>query len=204
VSIFGEVTLMRFDLSSIPTGSLITNASFMTRAAGSLTWNKKHCAHLNKRTDWVETEATWNIYKTGSNWETAGAKNDNDVDGREQCDTEDYLFFLTTTTASINSDHIWDDCLNSAAIPCSTTVARFVTVIQGKIGGNLDLILTQAANGNESHTWYDSEIPTPEASKPGLTITYKPPVSTPFTASTDAKTRAMGGCNISGKFRTGS
>ena len=29
-------------------------------------------AHVLNRTDWVETQATWNIYKTGSNWTTAG------------------------------------------------------------------------------------------------------------------------------------
>jgi len=29
-------------------------------------------AHRLDRTDWVESEATWNIYKTGSNWATAG------------------------------------------------------------------------------------------------------------------------------------
>ena len=28
--------------------------------------------HLLTRTDWVEDEATWNIYKTGSNWTTPG------------------------------------------------------------------------------------------------------------------------------------
>ena len=37
--------------------------------------------HRVRRTDWVEDEATWNIYKTGSNWGIAGcAHTDTDVD----------------------------------------------------------------------------------------------------------------------------
>jgi hypothetical protein len=33
---------------------------------------RTYWAYKLSRTDWVESEATWNIYKTGSNWTTAG------------------------------------------------------------------------------------------------------------------------------------
>jgi hypothetical protein len=38
-------------------------------------------AYKVRRTDWEETEATWNVYKSGSNWSTAGAGDTtNDID----------------------------------------------------------------------------------------------------------------------------
>lgn len=65
--------ILSFDFSAvIPAGATITLATlslyctqgYVTR---TITVYRLLC------TDWVETEATWTIYKTGSNWGTAGA-----------------------------------------------------------------------------------------------------------------------------------
>lgn len=67
--------ILEFDISALPevdsidvaTMSLYYYAYAYTNPVGLTVW-----AYKMTRTDWVELEATWNIYKTGSNWTTAG------------------------------------------------------------------------------------------------------------------------------------
>ena len=62
---------LEFDISEFPVGATMTSATlqlyyhnyYYTNPVGKTVWVYK----LN-RTDWVEDEATWNIYKTGNNW----------------------------------------------------------------------------------------------------------------------------------------
>lgn len=71
---------IKFDFSSIPAGSTISSVtlSLYEYAAGSggaapATWD----AHLRKiLQNWVEAEATWNIYSSGNNWASAGCSSD--------------------------------------------------------------------------------------------------------------------------------
>ena len=64
-----------FALSDIPAGATISSATlrlyyyFYSAAnpVGKTVW-----AYKLTRTDWVELEATWNAYKTGSSWTAAG------------------------------------------------------------------------------------------------------------------------------------
>lgn len=64
-----------FDISAIPAGQVITSATLSlyyssyigTNPSGQTVW-----AYKLIRIDWVESEVTWNIYKTGSSWTTAG------------------------------------------------------------------------------------------------------------------------------------
>ena len=73
-------SLIEVSLSSLPAGSTVSTATFSayyyTYDGTSLNPNGKACV-LNplRRADWVEAQATWDIYKTGSNWGTAGALN---------------------------------------------------------------------------------------------------------------------------------
>ncbi len=73
-------SIAEFDISSLP-GSITISAAtlglyyysfsddpgFYTDPIGKTVW-----AYKLTRTDWVELESTWNIYKTGSNWTTPG------------------------------------------------------------------------------------------------------------------------------------
>jgi hypothetical protein len=67
---------LEFDISDIPVSSRITAASLdLYCITASTAANGAKLSRIT-RTDWVEAESTWNIYKTGSNWTTAGGDYD--------------------------------------------------------------------------------------------------------------------------------
>ena len=63
-----------FDLSGVPEGAEVTSAtlSLYRYGWGDSGEGRTLWAYKLTRTDWVEAEATWNIYKTGSDWTTPG------------------------------------------------------------------------------------------------------------------------------------
>lgn len=67
--------LLRPDLTGIPGGSTITDAfwtvNVVSGASGTLDIAPKSVLR-----NWVETEATWNVWSSGNNWTTAGALGD--------------------------------------------------------------------------------------------------------------------------------
>ncbi|MGB6680902.1 MAG: DNRLRE domain-containing protein [Candidatus Bathyarchaeia archaeon] len=70
-----EHTLVKFDLSSIPDGSVINSAYLRLyyNAAGSTGDPGGRTYTVYRMTqDWVELECTWNIFSTGNSWTTAG------------------------------------------------------------------------------------------------------------------------------------
>jgi len=76
--------IMAFDLASAPVvgsplvgGEIITDA-YLEGECTSIFGAGGHSAFVARitRDDWVETEGTWNVYKTGSNWTTPGGDYD--------------------------------------------------------------------------------------------------------------------------------
>jgi hypothetical protein len=66
--------LVRFDLSSIPSGSTV-NVAHLSLYYYQYWHNDPANRVLDAyrvTKDWAETQATWNIYKTGNSWATAG------------------------------------------------------------------------------------------------------------------------------------
>ena len=67
--------IVEFNITGIPAGATLNSASLQlyyynyanTNPSGKTVW-----AYKQTHTDWVENQATWNIYRTGSNWTTAG------------------------------------------------------------------------------------------------------------------------------------
>jgi hypothetical protein len=73
-------SLLKFDLSAIPVGSLVSSATLTLKvqavSGGNLTDFQIHkCLK-----DWVEAQATWNEYSTGNNWDMGGASAVTDTD----------------------------------------------------------------------------------------------------------------------------
>lgn len=70
--------ILSFDISSLPSGAIINSATlscYYYQAFSGTPTGKNVILYKLRRNDWHETESTWNIYKTGNNWGTAGASN---------------------------------------------------------------------------------------------------------------------------------
>jgi hypothetical protein len=63
--------IFRFDFSALPAGCVIEKA-VLSLYVDSVSTGGDYGIYELTRTDWIETQATWNIYKTGSNWTAAG------------------------------------------------------------------------------------------------------------------------------------
>jgi hypothetical protein len=71
-----ERSILEFDLSSMPYGATIISAVLYIYYYGNNGWSPEGetvYAYKLTRTDWVEAQATWNSYKTGSAWTTPGS-----------------------------------------------------------------------------------------------------------------------------------
>jgi hypothetical protein len=68
---------IKFDFSAaVPAGATISLAT-LSLYDGTPSSDSRRTITVSRllRTDWVDTEALWAVYKTGSNWGTAGALN---------------------------------------------------------------------------------------------------------------------------------
>ena len=95
--------LVSFDFSaSVPSGVTITLATLSLYANTVTAGRTIGCSRL-RRTDWVETEANWNLYKAATNWGTAGALNtstDHDTtDGADSASLSEAGWQAWTVTA---------------------------------------------------------------------------------------------------------
>ena len=71
-----EASLIRWDLSSIPAGSIVHTARIVLNVTNT---GKTYELYKLKR-DWVENQVTWRISATGIAWAVAGAQGDADRD----------------------------------------------------------------------------------------------------------------------------
>lgn len=68
--------IFRFVMPEAPyVGAVITKIELFLYAAERAGAAFNCLAYALRRSDWVQSQATWNIYKTANNWGTAGAKN---------------------------------------------------------------------------------------------------------------------------------
>ena len=78
--------LLKFDLTKgtnpPPSGAVVTSDGTLTIYCEEYNVARTLAAYECLR-DWVEAQATWNIYSTGNNWQTAGAAGALDYDSTE-------------------------------------------------------------------------------------------------------------------------
>lgn len=73
--------LIKFDITSIPSNALTSSNIFSLWIISNSASNARDHKIFRLLRDWVESQATWNIWKTSNNWTTAGAGSDgNDAD----------------------------------------------------------------------------------------------------------------------------
>lgn len=71
-------TLIKFDFSSVPAGAITdtgTPPTLRLTITTDLATNAPTFVFKHSLRAWSETQATWNVYTTGNNWGTAGARN---------------------------------------------------------------------------------------------------------------------------------
>lgn len=71
-----ERAIVEFDISELPSGATLNSATLSLYKCGedSNPEGRIYWAYKLTRTDWVESEATWNVYKSGLSWGTAGGE----------------------------------------------------------------------------------------------------------------------------------
>lgn len=149
-------SLIKFDLSSIPSTANITSAvlnlwvSSSAGASSDLTINVFRVLR-----NWVEDQVTWNVYSTGNSWATAGCGN---------------------STSDYNSTEISDKPVvsNSAAAGTKVTInltpARVKEMIDGTLTNYGFLIKGQTETDNRIS--FRSSDNATAAERPQLIITY--------------------------------
>lgn len=92
----GERTrsLLKFDLSSLPSSALITSATLSLFASSDFSSNARTFRVYRVKRAWTETGATWNKWDASNNWSTAGGFHEDDT---EQTDIGSRAFTATET-----------------------------------------------------------------------------------------------------------
>lgn len=71
-------SLIRFDLSSIPTNAIINSVTISLWTSQDLSSTDRNIKVYRLKKAFVESQATWNLSATGVNWQSAGASGAND------------------------------------------------------------------------------------------------------------------------------
>ncbi len=142
--------LIKWDTSTIPVGKTVTAATITFRVldASSNTYQ----LYESKR-NWVENQATWNIFSTANNWQTAGALGANDRG--------------STTVGTFTSS-------SSGVFYTITLNASGLALVQNWVNNpsaNFGLVIANATNTNGLD--FSSSEASTTTYRPKLTITYQ-------------------------------
>lgn len=135
-----------WDTSDIPDGATFSQGDVILYVSG----RSGTCTGiLNRltRTDWVESEVTWNIYKTGSNWTTAGGD-------------------FTTTNAVTGS------LIDNISVWFTWNAATLIKDCYDNQSKKVHLILKTAETGSGGRCYIRTKNETDTSLRPKLTVTY--------------------------------
>ena len=145
------VTVIKWDTSSIPAGSVADSAQIAIDVFDASSGSYE--IYEMKRS-WVESEATWNVFAAGNNWQTAGANGSQDRGST-------VLGALTASAVGPYNISLGPDAL---------------ALVQSWIdnpGSNNGLIIANTSTGNGLD--FRSSEYAAATSRPKLTISYSPP-----------------------------
>ncbi len=158
--------LLEFNLAPIPTGSEITAFTVSLWKSGNDANNNRTLRVYRVLRDWVELEATWNIYSTGNNWGTAGCANT--TTDREATEIGSLALILAGV-----GERQWelDGALNDYA------------EVEAMIGGGPSFtnngFLFKADTEDADLYYFRSSDYGTAADRPKVAVTYTPPPSAP-------------------------
>lgn len=84
--------LIKFDLDQLPSTAIVTEATPSLYARSDFSSNDRTLKFFRLKRNWVEMQATWNVFSTGNNWQTPGAFGADDC---EQTEIGSRLFTAT-------------------------------------------------------------------------------------------------------------
>lgn len=145
--------LIKFDVSSIPSGSTVTAASLELRIKSGLSGD--NCTSRVRRLirDWTESGATWNTYDGSNSWGAAGAQD--------------------TSTDIVASDDA-TNVRSSISSPVTITITGLETLVNGWVNGtypNYGMVVYSDAEGDANGVVGSSEDGT-SSNRPKLNVTY--------------------------------
>ena len=152
--------LVKFDISSIPSGSTITSAIITLTYSSDNSLNARTGSVYRVKRAWVEAQATWNIYSTGNNWGTAGcADTTND---REATDIGTWTHPASPTLGT--------------SVDITLTASSVQEMISGGSFTNNGFLL-QVATEVDDQISYDSTNSADTTERPKLVIIYTAPIT---------------------------
>lgn len=170
--------VLHFDISALPAGTTVSSAILDLKVYSFTQQAKGETLEICKlsRTDWVETEATWNSYKSGTPWTTAGGD------------------FVRTNPTRATKVLVWPGD--------GSTNIDITAIVQDAIDNTIDVhILVRFVDGTPNVcSWNFKSMHDPDTiDKPKLTITYSvaPTVTTQAVTAITAHT-ATGNGNKTG------
>lgn len=143
-------TLIKFDLSGIPASEVCTSATLSLWHTLNDASNTRTMRVYRQLRDWVETQATWNIWKTSNNWATAGGFNAADC---EQTDIGSRSF----VAAEANGEKQW-----------TLTASKIEEMYDGAFTNN-GFMIKNDTEANDAHEFRSSDSGT-AGERPKLVI----------------------------------
>ncbi len=147
--------LIKFDLSSIPSGSTIVSATLSLYCTTDTSINSRTYRVFRMIQAWVETQATWNVYSTGNNWATAGAF------GAADCEQTDIGSRVFTATETLNE--FKDFTLTASAVQDMITGGSFT---------NNGFLIKADTEASDNYRFASSSDGT-AANRPKLVVLYR-------------------------------
>jgi len=161
--------VIRFDLSTIPAGATVSNATlelFSDNTYGSAGTPLTVAAHVLRRL-WQENQATWHQAAGGQNWGTPGA--DNIVSDRSD------VVVAAATVSALGTWYTWD----------------VTAAVQGWVAdrnSNKGLILIGSSDQTTEFRFFSSEYGSTNTFRPKLTISYEAAAQSPTPTPTKTTT----------------
>ncbi len=163
-------SLIKFDLSSIPANASITSVTLSLWTSADLSSNNRIIQVYRLKTAFNETQVTWNIAATGTNWQTAGASGAND---RESTDIGS-VTILNNETLNLEKQIV-------------LTLAKIQEMVNGTFV-NKGFIIVADTELNDRFN-YKTSNSTSTTQRPKLVIQYTLASATPTDTPTNTPTR---------------
>ncbi len=146
-------SVIKFDLSSIPSNAVITSASLklvQLGGSGTITVNIHRLLQ-----NWTNADVTWNNYTTGTPWNTAGGGAGTDYTST----ATDSKALLSYSGGTVDSYNVLTDVQN----------------IVNNGGNNYGWIMKLATESGNTYVGYNSQDAGTQANRPILTVVYTVP-----------------------------